>query len=105
MVNADSKTITVKGFDYTANAVTKTTNQDGTVTWSGGKLVLTFPIQPDVSGGWSDADTYVTNDTGEHKAGLSGYMVDEKPNQSLELTESPEAPVETYQVLCRCQRR
>ena len=46
MVNADSKTITVKGFDYTANAVTKTTNQDGTVTWSGGKLVLTFPIQP-----------------------------------------------------------
>ena len=99
VVNADSKTITVKGFDYTANAVTKTTNQDGTVTWSGGKLVLTFPIQPDVSGSWSDADTYVTNDTGEHKAGLSGYMVDEKPNQSLELTESPEAPVETYQVL------
>ena len=89
VVNADSKTITVKGFDYTANAVTKTTNQDGTVTWSGGKLVLTFPIQPDVSGSWSDADTYVTNDTGEHKAGLSGYMVDEKPNQSLELTESP----------------
>lgn len=99
VVNADSKTITVKGFDYTANAVTKTTNQDGTVTWSGGKLVLTFPIQPDVNGSWSDADTYVTNDTGEHKAGLSGYMVDEKPNQSLELTESPEAPVETYQVL------
>lgn len=32
VVNADSKTITVKGFDYTANAVTKTTNQDGTVT-------------------------------------------------------------------------
>lgn len=52
-----------------------------------------------MSGSWSDADTYVTNDTGEHKAGLSGYMVDEKPNQSLELTESPEAPVETYQVL------
>ena len=99
VVNADSKTITVKGFDYTANAVTKTTNQDGTVTWSGGKLVLTFPIQPDVSGSWSDADTYVTNDTDEHKAGLSGYMVDEKPNQSLELAESPEAPVETYQVL------
>lgn len=99
VVNADSKTITVKGFDYTANAVTKTTNQDGTVTWSGGKLVLTFPIQPDVNGSWSAAETYVTNDTGEHKAGLSGYMVDEKPNQSLELTESPEAPVETYQVL------
>ena len=99
VVNADSKTITVKGFDYTANAVTKTTNQDGTVTWSGGKLVLTFPIQPDVNGSWSAAETYVTNDTGEHKAGLSGYMVDEKPNQSLELAESPEAPVETYQVL------
>uniref|UniRef100_UPI00307B070F S-layer homology domain-containing protein n=3 Tax=Dysosmobacter welbionis TaxID=2093857 RepID=UPI00307B070F len=99
VVNADSKTITVKGFDYTANAVTKTTNQDGTVTWSGGKLVLTFPIQPDVNGSWSAAETYVTNDTDEHRAGLSGYMVDEKPNQSLELTESPEAPVETYQVL------
>lgn len=99
VVNADSKTITVKGFDYTANAVTKTTNQDGTVTWSGGKLVLTFPIQPDVNGSWSAAETYVTNDTDEHKAGLSGYMVDEKPNQSLELAESPKAPVETYQVL------
>ena len=98
VVNADSKTITVEGFDYTDHAVTKTT-ENGNVTWSGGKLVLTFPIQPDVSGSWSDADTYVTNDTGEHKAGLSGYMVDEKPNQSLELTESPEAPVETYQVL------
>ena len=99
VVNADSKTITVKGFDYTANAVTKTTNQDGTVTWSGGKLVLTFPIQPDVNGSWSAAETYVTNDTDEHKAGLSGYMVAEKPNQSLALTESPDAPVETYQVL------
>ncbi|WP_455724390.1 S-layer homology domain-containing protein [Dysosmobacter welbionis] len=98
VVNADSKTITVKGFDYTDHAVTKTT-ENGNVTWSGGKLVLTFPIQPDVNGSWSAAETYVTNDTDEHKAGLSGYMVDEKPNQSLELTESPEAPVETYQVL------
>lgn len=98
VVNADSKTITVKDFDYTDHAVTKTT-ENGNVTWSGGKLVLTFPIQPDVNGSWSAAETYVTNDTDEHKAGLSGYMVDEKPNQSLELTESPEAPVETYQVL------
>ena len=98
VVNADSKTITVKGFDYTDHAVTKTT-ENGNVTWSGGKLVLTFPIQPDVNGSWSAAETYVTNDTDEHKAGLSGYMVDEKPNQSLELAESPEAPVETYQVL------
>ena len=98
VVNADSKTITVEGFDYTDHAVTKTT-ENGNVTWSGGKLVLTFPIQPDVSGSWSAAETYVTNDTDEHRAGLSGYMVDEKPNQSLELTESPEAPVETYQVL------
>ncbi|WP_300272159.1 S-layer homology domain-containing protein [uncultured Oscillibacter sp.] len=99
VVDAASRTITVDGFDYTAHAVTKTTNEDGTVTWSGGKLVLTFPIQPDVNGNWSDADTYATNDTGDHKAGLSGYMVDETPNQSLELTDSPEAPVETYQVL------
>ena len=98
VVDADSKTITVEGFDYTDHAVTKTT-ENGNVTWSGCKLILTFPIQPDVNGSWSAADTYVTNDTGEHKAGLSGYMVDEKPNQSLELTESPEAPVETYQVL------
>ncbi len=98
VVNVDSKTITVEGFDYTDHAVTKTT-ENGNVTWSGGKLVLTFPIQPDVSGSWSAAETYVTNDTDEHRAGLSGYMVDEKPNQSLELTESPEAPVETYQVL------
>lgn len=98
MVDAASRTITVDGFDYTAHAVTKTT-ENGNVTWSGGKLVLTFPIQPDVNGNWSDADTYATNDTGDHKAGLSGYTVDETPNQSLELTDSPEAPVETYQVL------
>ena len=98
VVDAASRTITVDGFDYTAHAVTKTT-ENGNVTWSGGKLVLTFPIQPDVNGNWSDADTYATNDTGDHKAGLSGYTVDETPNQSLELTDSPEAPVETYQVL------
>ena len=48
VVNADSKTITVEGFDYTDHAVTKTT-ENGNVTWSGGKLVLTFPIQPDVN--------------------------------------------------------
>ena len=99
VVDAGSKTITVKDFDYTDHAVTKTTNEDGTVTWSGGKLVLTFPIQPDVNGSWSDADTYATNDIENSKAGLSGYTVDETPNQSLELTDSPEAPVETYQVL------
>ena len=98
VVDADSKTITVEGFDYTDHAVTKTT-ENGNVTWSGCKLILTFPIQPDVNGSWSAADTYVTNDTGEHKAGLSGYTVDEKLNQSLELTDSPKAPVETYQVL------
>lgn len=98
VIDAGSKTITVDGFDYTANAVTETTNQDGTVTWSGGKLVLTFPIKPDVNGSWSDAETYVTNDTGDKKAGLSGFTVDKKPDQSLKLEESPVAPVETYSV-------
>ena len=98
VIDAGSKTITVKGFDYTGHAVTETTNQDGTVTWSGGKLVLTFPIKPDVNGSWSDAETYVTNDTSDKKAGLSGFTVDKKPDQSLKLEESPVAPVETYSV-------
>ena len=57
VIDAGSKTITVKGFDYTGHAVTETTDQDGTVTWSGGKLVLTFPIKPDVNGSWRDAET------------------------------------------------
>ena len=98
VIDAGSKTITVKGFDYTGHAVTETTDQDGTVSWSGGKLVLTFPIKPDVNGSWSDAETYVTNDTGDKKAGLSGFTVDKKPDQSLKLEESPVAPVETYSV-------
>ena len=92
------KTITVTGFDYSKNAVTKTTAPDGTVTWTGGKLILTFPIQPDQNGEWTDAAEYPTNDTGDSKAGLSGFTVDKTPGQSLELKDSPKAPVTTYSV-------
>ena len=83
------KTITVTGFDYSKNAVTKTTAANGSVSWTGGKLILTFPIQPDQNGEWTDAAEYPTNDTGDSKAGLSGFTVDKTPDQSLELNDSP----------------
>ncbi len=105
-VDTEDKNIQVTGFDYTANAVTKTTAADKTVTWSGAKLVLTFPIVPSTDATWGKTDDYPTNSVEEgSQAGLTGYTVDDKPG-SLTLDNStgtgedgsPVAPVSTYQV-------
>lgn len=105
-VDKENKTIKVNGFDYTANAVTKTTNADGTVSWSGAKLVLTFPIELDPEGTWGVTGNYPTNSLAENsQAGLDGYKVAEEDGSLwLDNSEpdgsdgSPEVPVTTYRV-------
>ena len=105
-ITVNGKNIQVTGFDYTDNAVTKTTAADGAVTWSGAKLVLTFPIVPDKTATWRESGNYATNSVAEgSQAGLTDYTVDDKPG-SLTLDNStgtgedgsPVAPVSTYQV-------
>ncbi len=55
-VSVNGDTINVTGFDYSANAVAKTS--DG---WQGQKLILTFPIEIDSSANWDEAGYYDTN--------------------------------------------
>lgn len=86
-VGLNGKTVTVSGFDYSAeeNVVTDGTNP------SGYKLVVTFKVKPDIScENWTDSKEYVTNDD---KAVLA--KVGEKPFATVA---SPKAPVDTYQV-------
>ena len=107
-ITVKGKNIQVTGFDYTENAVTKTTAAGGAVTWSGAKLVLTFPIVPDkTTTSWRESGNYATNSVAPgSQAGLTNYKVDDKPG-SLTLDGStgtggkdgsPIALVNTYQV-------
>ena len=57
-VKVTDGTITITGFDYYANAVTKNV-VDGETTYSGGKLVVSFPIELDEAA--CVADTSITN--------------------------------------------
>ena len=95
-VQVTGKKIEVTGFDYTTNAVTKTTSGSGTV-YSGSKLVVTIPIKPDTAyTNWKKgSNLYPTN----NKAGLSNYKG--KNGETLPstlLTKSPEAEVTAYTV-------
>ena len=99
-INVTGKTVEVTGFDYTANAVTKTTTGSGTG-YSGSKLVVTIPIKPDTAyTNWKKgSNLYPTNNTSDNKAGLSNYK--DKNGEALLptlLTESPEAEVTAYTV-------
>ena len=95
-INVTDKTVKVTGFDYTKNAVTKTTSGSGAV-YSGSKLVVTIPIKPDTAyTNWKKgSNLYPTN----NKAGLSNYKG--KNGETLPstlLTESPKAEVTAYTV-------
>lgn len=99
-INVTDKTVKVTGFDYTKNAVTKTTSGSGAV-YSGSKLVVTIPIKPDAAyTNWEKGSSlYPTNNIGNYKAGLSNYK--DKNGEALLptlLTESPEAEVTAYTV-------
>ena len=99
-INVTGKTVKVTGFDYTANAVTKTTSGSGTV-YSGSKLVVTIPIKPDSAyTNWEKgSNLYPTNNIGDNRAGLSNYKdKNGKTFPSTLLTESPEAKVTAYTV-------
>ncbi|MDY3927061.1 MAG: InlB B-repeat-containing protein, partial [Anaerotignum sp.] len=94
-VNKGTGKIDVKGFDYTSkeNAVTaKTVN--GNTTYSGYKLVLTFPIAPKADADWEKGTHYYdTNKT----AGLTNIKKDNESASEL-LTDSPQVPVTAYGV-------
>lgn len=97
-VKVDGKKLEVKGFDYGANAVT-TKTEGNTTTYSGYKLVVTIPIKPDKGyTGWTaGTHNYDTNSTAEGKrAGLTYGETGSR--QTLELNDSPNAPVTAYTV-------
>ena len=100
-VQVTGKKIEVTGFDYTTNAVTKTTSGSGTV-YSGSKLVVTIPIKPDTAyTNWEKgSNLYPTNNTNnDNQAGLSNYK--DKNGEALPSTllkESPKAKVTAYTV-------
>ena len=94
-VDVTGKKLTVTGFDYAANAVTK--NVDGS--YKGCKLVVTIPIKPDVrASGWQENEHYYdTNSIADgSKAGLEYGEAGSR--QTLALDESPKAPVTGYTV-------
>ena len=98
-INVTGKTVEVTGFDYTENAVTKTTSGSGAV-YSGSKLVVTIPIKvnQDYDGWEAGTKNYDTNTTGDNnKAGLTNYKKGEE-NASTLLNESPQVPVTAYTV-------
>ena len=81
-----TKTVTVSGFDYSAeeNVVTDGTNP------SGYKLVVTFNVKPDTScKNWTDSKEYETNNG---KATLANN------SDTFATVASPKASVDTYQV-------
>ena len=97
-VDVKDGTIKITGFDYVKHAVTATTDKDGTTTYSGGKLVVSFPIEVDAEA-TAQGGTFPTNNTVESKAGLEYKSKKDAlhNNASTELTESPEITVEaTY---------
>lgn len=97
-VDVKDGTIKITGFDYVKHAVTATTDKDGTTTYSGGKLVVSFPIEVDAEA-TAQGGTFPTNNTVESKAGLEYKSKKDAlhNNASTELTESPEIMVEaTY---------
>ena len=100
-VQVKGKKIEVTGFDYTANAVTKTITGSGTG-YSGSKLVVTIPIKPDAAyTNWEKgSNLYPTNNIlSDNKAGLSNYKdTNGETLPSTLLTESPEAKVTAYTV-------
>ena len=97
-VKVTGKKLEVTGFDYGANAVTTKTEGE-TTTYSGYKLVVTIPIKPDMEyHGWADGKHYYdTNSTAEGtRAGLTYGETGSR--QTLELNDSPNAPVTAYTV-------
>ena len=91
MVTVEDGTITVSNFDYKTNAASYNTTTEDV---SGGKLVVTFPIELDENACLNkliEGNLYPTNDTGENKAKLSYKSNDNASTNDAEtvLDESP----------------
>ena len=101
-VKVTDGTITITGFDYYANAVTKNV-VDGETTYSGGKLVVSFPIELDAVACLANpvADgLYPTNNTTDSKAGLAYKSNDKAPTNDREtrLDQSPTVKVDNEDI-------
>ena len=95
-------TITITGFDYYANAVTKNV-VNGETTYSGGKLVVSFPIELDAAACLANpvADgLYPTNNTTDSEAGLAYKSSDEVTtnDEATRLDQSPTVKVDNEDI-------
>ncbi len=83
-VTVSGDSINITGFDYKANAVTESTEGVET-TYSGHKLVVTFPIEVDMDACVSDpqeSHSYPTNNVTHSKAGLFYKSEDAESNDT-----------------------
>ena len=83
-VTVSGDSINITGFDYKANAVTESTEGVET-TYSGYKLVVTFPIEVDMDACVSDpqeSHSYPTNNVTDNKAGLFYKSEDAESNDT-----------------------
>ena len=94
-ITVKDDTITVTGFNYVENAVTLENDE-----YSGGKLVVSFPIELDAAECGYQGGTYPTNDTTKNQAGL--HYKDKQDasqnNASTLLDKSPTVTVDASQV-------
>ena len=94
-ITVKGDTITVTGFDYVDHAVTLENDE-----YSGGKLVVSFPIELDAVACEYKGGTYPTNDIDRSKAGLhyKDKQDDSQNTKSTLLNESPKVKVDASQV-------
>ena len=94
-VSINDGTINITGFDYVANAVTLENNS-----YSGGKLMVSFPIALDPAACGYKSGTYPTNDTEDNQAGLwyKGKQGDSENTKSTLLEQSPTVTVDASQL-------
>ena len=112
-VSENDGTITITGFDYYENAVTKNV-ANGVTTYSGGKLVVSFPIELDEVACLThpmEGGLYPTNNTTDSKAGLAYKSSDEVTtnDEATRLDQSPTVKVDNEDIsangtaVCSCR--
>ena len=97
-VSGSSKSFTVTGFDYKANAIRKTV-EDGKEVYKGKKLIVTIPIKADTTktSGWTAGKNYYDTNAAD-SAKLDNYTDEDGTARNTTLNDSPEAPVTGYTV-------
>ncbi len=91
-VSVAGKTINISGFDYSSYPVVYDTEEHS---WTGQKLVISFPIQIDSNATFNESGLYDTNNTTDTKAGLKN---DEGYFDNAELNDSPNVYVGVHKV-------